>query len=60
MNIKNSINESLEVIRRALEDEKNDSNKIFKSANRRRSFIKPKLNLIINKGNEHVKRFVIR
>ena len=27
MNTKNSINESLEVIRRALEDEKNDSNK---------------------------------
>ena len=27
MNTKNSINESLEVIRRALEDEKKDSNK---------------------------------
>ncbi len=27
MNTKNSINESLEVIRRALQDEKNDSNK---------------------------------
>ena len=27
MNTKNSINESLEVIRRALEDERNDSNK---------------------------------
>ena len=27
MNTKNSINESLELIRRALEDEKNDSNK---------------------------------
>ena len=27
MNTKNSINESLEIIRRALEDEKNDSNK---------------------------------
>ena len=26
MNTKNSINESLDVIRRALEDEKNDSN----------------------------------
>ena len=26
MNTKNSINESLEIIRRALEDEKNDSN----------------------------------
>ena len=31
MNTKNSINESLEVIRRALEDEKNDSNKYSSS-----------------------------
>ena len=31
MNTKNSINESLEVIRRALEDEKNDSNKVSSS-----------------------------
>ena len=31
MNTKNSINESLEVIRRALEDEKNGSNKQFSS-----------------------------
>ena len=30
-----------------MDSEKNDSNKIFKSANRRRSFIKPKLNEII-------------
>ena len=31
MNTKNSINESLEVIRKALEDEKNDSNKDYSS-----------------------------
>lgn len=31
-----------------MDSEKNDSNKIFKSANRRRSFIKPKLNEIIS------------
>ena len=31
MNTKNSINESLEIIRRALEDEKNDSNKDLSS-----------------------------
>ena len=31
MNTKNSINESLEIIRRALEDEKNDSNKELSS-----------------------------
>ena len=31
MNTKNSINESLEVIRKALEDEKNDSNKYSSS-----------------------------
>ena len=31
MNTKNSINESLEVIRRALEDEKNVSNKVSSS-----------------------------
>ena len=33
MNTKNSINESLEIIRRALEDEKNDSNKDLSSNN---------------------------
>ncbi len=31
MNTKNSINESLEIIRRALEDEKNDTNKDLSS-----------------------------
>ena len=31
-----------------MDSDKNDSNKIFKSANRRRSFIKPKLNEIIS------------